>query len=194
MSIQKFSRKSQISTFDNYYFMRISRMWNSVSNTIIFNILKYYNIFQEGKLQHYALGQWLHTRYFELLGTHYDKDHFYIQSTNVDRTLMSAESNLAGMWAPTRDEIWNPSIPWQPVPVHTLPEEMDEILAAKRPCPAFDHELKRYMHTPEFRQLLKKYKPLFEYLTKWSGRKVDTLTGVNNLYNVLWIEELKNMT
>lgn len=107
---------------------------------------------------------------------------------------MSAESNLAGMWTPIKDDVWNPSIAWQPVPVHTIPDELDEILAAKRPCPAFEHELKRYMNTDEYRQLLKRFKPLFEYLTKWSGRKVNTLTGVNNLYDVLMIEELKNMT
>lgn len=149
---------------------------------------------QVGKLQHYELGKWLRTRYGDLIGTHYDKNRFYIQSTNVDRTLMSAESNLAGMWTPTGDDVWNAPMPWQPIPVHTLPEEMDEILSAKRPCPAFDHELKRFENTPEYRQLLTQYRPLFEYLTKWSGRKVKSLTDVNNLYNVLWIEKLKNMT
>lgn len=144
--------------------------------------------------QHYQLGKWLHARYAKLVGPRYDHDNFYIQSTNVDRTLMSAESNLAGMWAPSKEEAFDPSLAWRPIPVHTRPENTDEILAAKRPCPAFDNELKRYMNSAEYRQMEKRFKPLYEYLTKWSGKKVDSFTAVNNLYNNLWIEELKNFT
>ncbi|ERE75346.1 prostatic acid phosphatase [Cricetulus griseus] len=44
----------------------------------------------------------------------------YIRSTDVDRTLMSAMTNLAALFPPEGISIWNPSLPWQPIPVHTV--------------------------------------------------------------------------
>lgn len=107
---------------------------------------------------------------------------------------MSALSNLAGLYAPQGDEIWNRNILWQPIPVHTVPEAMDGILAAKKSCPTYDAELKRYKHTPEFISLNKKFQPLYEYLTENAGRKVDSFTGVQNLYNNLYVEDIYNLT
>lgn len=33
---------------------------------------------------------------------------------------MSAQANLAGLFPPTGDQVWNPDIRWQPIPVHPL--------------------------------------------------------------------------
>lgn len=124
----------------------------------------------------------------------YSKDLFYIQSTDVDRTLMSALSNLAGLFPPTTAQVWNSDMPWQPIPVHTIPEKLDHILAAKRPCPLYDFTLKEYKRSKEYRKLNKHYKSLYNYLTIHSGKKIDSFTAVNNLYNVLFIENLYNLT
>lgn len=70
-----------------------------------------------GKQQLYELGQYLRRRYNVILGAKYSPNKVYIQSTDVDRTLMSAEACLAGLYMPTADEIWNNEILWQPVPV-----------------------------------------------------------------------------
>lgn len=148
-----------------------------------------------GKQQHYELGQYLRQRYNHLLNTTaYSKELIYVQSTDVDRTLMSALSNLAGLFPPDSNQLWNTDIPWQPIPVHTTPETQDYVLAAKKSCPNYDYALKKYKNSPEYKELNKKFKPLYEYLTQHSGKKIDTFTGVNNLYNTLWIENLKNFT
>ncbi|ELW48266.1 Prostatic acid phosphatase [Tupaia chinensis] len=49
----------------------------------------------------------------------------YVQSTDVDRTLMSAMTNLAALFPPEGASVWNPSLLWQPVPVHTVPISED---------------------------------------------------------------------
>lgn len=51
----------------------------------------------------------------------------HVRSTDVDRTLMSAYSNLAGMFPPASSQMWNEKIPWQPIPVHTVPKETDMV-------------------------------------------------------------------
>lgn len=73
------------------------------------------------------MGQWLRKRYGSLLSDTYSKDEIYVRSTDVDRTLMSALSNLAGLYEPVKKDIWNPDIHWQPIPVHTQPEKTDPV-------------------------------------------------------------------
>lgn len=58
-----------------------------------------------------------------------------MRSTDVDRTLMSAQSNLAGLYPPKGQQVWNKDLLWQPIPVHTVPEEEDRILSSHAICP-----------------------------------------------------------
>lgn len=51
----------------------------------------------------------------------------FIRSTDYDRTLMSAEANLAGLYPPERQQMFNPNISWQPIPVHTVPESGERV-------------------------------------------------------------------
>jgi lysosomal acid phosphatase len=83
---------------------------------------------QLGKYQHYELGQWLRHRYSGFLPEAYSREDIYVRSTDVDRTLMSAASNLAGLYPPVGDQIWNKNISWQPIPIHTVPERKDEVI------------------------------------------------------------------
>ena len=53
-----------------------------------------------------------------------------VRSTDVDRTLMSAQCNLAGLYPPEANQSWWPekaNIYWQPIPVHTVPIETDNV-------------------------------------------------------------------
>lgn len=52
---------------------------------------------------------------------------FYIQSTDYDRTIMSAQSYLSGLFPPTSSQIWNPELLWQPIPVHVVTKSTDRV-------------------------------------------------------------------
>ncbi|XP_055614005.1 prostatic acid phosphatase [Uranotaenia lowii] len=147
-----------------------------------------------GKQRHLELGQWLRNRYRSILSDTFSVNEIYIRSTDVDRTLMSAQSNLAGLYPPLNGDVWNPSINWQPIPVHTMPEDIDAVLAAKKSCPAFDKELSRYKHSEDFQAYNKSLESMYEYVTAHVGRKVDSLTTAQNLYSNLHIEDLNNFT
>jgi len=49
----------------------------------------------------------------------------YVRSTNIDRTLLSAYSNLAGMFPSSQSEIGESVFPWQPIPVHSADLDAD---------------------------------------------------------------------
>ena len=51
----------------------------------------------------------------------------YVQSTDLDRAVMSAQSVLAGLYPPVSTDKWDDSINWQPIPVHTVPEDQDDV-------------------------------------------------------------------
>lgn len=154
---------------------------------------KWREFFQVGKQQAYELGAYLRGRYFELInnGT-YHTDNIYVQSTDADRTLMSAAHALAGMFPPTNAQIWNPSLLWQAIPIHTIPKEIDHILSMKRPCPLYDQAFSEYEQSPEISLMLKNNRSLIEYLETHLGRKISTICEIKTIYLVLWVEKLKN--
>ncbi|XP_071454641.1 prostatic acid phosphatase-like [Hetaerina americana] len=148
----------------------------------------------EGKRQHYHLGQFFRRRYENFLSTQYCKEEVHIRSTDVDRTLMSAEANLAGLYPPNGEQIWEPGVVWQPIPIHTLPESLDNVLAAKKPCPRYDEEFKKLQDLPEIKLLNEENKNLYQYLTEKSGKHIHDITSVEYLYNTLTIEKRYNLT
>ena len=40
---------------------------------------------------------------------------------------MSTEAALAALYPPSGHQVWNEDIPWQPIPVHTVPKSMDRV-------------------------------------------------------------------
>ena len=61
-----------------------------------------------------------------------------VRSTDVDRTLMSAMSNLAGLYPPAGYWKWNADLAWQPIPVHTVPQVEDMLLSSHATCPRYN--------------------------------------------------------
>ena len=77
-----------------------------------------------------------------------------MRSTDVDRTLMSALSNLAGLYPPQGNQIWNPDLLWQPIPIHTKPLEDDALLSSHADCPRFKQIYEELMESKVIRGIL----------------------------------------
>lgn len=147
-----------------------------------------------GKQQHYALGQYLRSRYADFLPATYNEEDIYVRSTDVDRTLMSVDANLAGLYPPTENQTWNPALKWQPIPVHTQPENEDAILAMKKPCPRYSALAKKVLLEPPFSDINAANAVLYDYLSYNTGLKIDSLETMEFLYNTLFIEKIYNFT
>lgn len=71
----------------------------------------------------------MRNRYSDFLPIEYSNKDVYVRSTSIDRALMSAAANLAGLYAPDQVQQWNDNVGklWQPIPIHSTPREIDMV-------------------------------------------------------------------
>ncbi|XP_052651114.1 prostatic acid phosphatase-like isoform X3 [Harpia harpyja] len=125
-----------------------------------------------GMLQLFELGQYTRERYSNFLNSTYNRQEFYIQSTDYDRTIMSAQSYLSGLFPPTSSQIWNPELLWQPIPVHILQKSTDRRLHFPLPdCPLFDELQNETQTSSEFQNRIQPYMAIHNYtLPVWATK------------------------
>ena len=76
------------------------------------------------------MGRYLRWRYEKFIDGVYRASDVYAKSSDIDRAIMSGQLVLAGMFPPNTDSpssMWNPSLQWQPVPIHTLSPTEDNV-------------------------------------------------------------------
>uniref|UniRef100_A0A8B9CDL5 acid phosphatase n=1 Tax=Anser brachyrhynchus TaxID=132585 RepID=A0A8B9CDL5_9AVES len=129
-----------------------------------------------GIQQQYELGQYMRRRYSHFLSVVYKQSEIYVQSTDCDQTLMSAQASLAGLYPLTQGQIWNPRILWQPIPVHTVPLSHDNLLYLPfSHCPKYNELLRETFATRDFQRQFKQYRDINNYtLPVWATRGVRT--------------------
>lgn len=118
----------------------------------------------------------------------------YVRSTDRDRTLMSALSSLAGLYTPKGDQLWNPDLAWVPVPVHTIPHDIDLLLNPLSACPAFQKMCEDLMGSKEMKGIIKSFQWLFDYLSEHTGLNVTNLDQIYSIYDALFIGKLHGKT
>lgn len=148
-----------------------------------------------GMLQEYHLGQYLKQMYVDkgFMGAPYSRQQISIRSTNYDRTLMSAYSVLAGLFPPKGDQVWNPGIPWQPIPVHTMPKEEDFLLSTAN-CPSYSEYTENYIRNNSLvEKTLKDNWDLYQYMSKNAGEE-PTWEGMFRVLDPIFCQYVSNKT
>lgn len=136
------------------------------------------------------MGKWFRRRYEQILSGRYSANDVYVQSTDVDRAIMTAQTNLAALYKPTWDEVWDENLDWQPVPVHTIPAEFDYTLYCQRKCKRYDHAYRKYeKRSNEVQKILSDNKDLLAYWSDKCGLKLRKIKHVHKLYKTLSIEQ-----
>ncbi|XP_029645989.1 prostatic acid phosphatase [Octopus sinensis] len=147
-----------------------------------------------GKLQQYHLGKFLRQRYNGFLNETYIHDEINVQSSAVQRCLMSAYSNLAGLYPPDGGQIWNSNISWQPIPVSMIPTEEDSTLQISKDCPRYDMLKEQELKTHAIKEEEKKNKPFYKFLSRVTGGPKENISYVWMLADTLICERHHNFS
>jgi hypothetical protein len=154
--------------------------------------------------EHVVLGGRLRKHYIDemqFLNASYHRDEIYVRSTDVDRTLISAISNLIGFYGQSpRVDIDYPSVSgwpgnYQPIPVHTVDDLTDNIANPDAECPRQLAVIRAMNQTPEFAEVMKNRTELFQSLSNLTGEKIVSPIDIDfypfwTLHDALYIEQL----
>lgn len=123
-----------------------------------------------GMRAHYNLGRRLRKRYVDtgFLSLSYKQDEIYVRSTDVDRTLMSATSQLSGLYPPGSPTNYDVRVQFgkdplhdkegglphafQPIPIHTVEKAFDDLLLVGANCPRHTDLMRKHHQSQEFKQ------------------------------------------
>ncbi|XP_034985824.2 prostatic acid phosphatase-like [Zootoca vivipara] len=152
-----------------------------------------------GMRQQYQLGKFIKERYKDFLSDEYKRNEIYVRSTDYDRTIMSAQANLAGLFPPKKNQIWNKEIAWQPIPVHTVPLSEERLLyyPVRAACPKFGKLLKETLGSKTVQEKLKSHMSLLGQMAANLGYEVTDLLDFNshklwNAYDALLVQKKHN--
>ncbi|KAF3706345.1 Lysosomal acid phosphatase [Channa argus] len=150
---------------------------------------------QEGMRQHYELGQFLRKRYTGFLNKFYDRNEVLVLSTDYDRTLMSAQSTLAGLYPPSGRQIFMKGLKWQPIPVHAVPKSQEKLLLFPLGnCPRYQQLMNETHQTQEFLTFTATYKNLMDLVEKKAGFNKTEVNYVWGVQDTLFCQSLHNMS
>ncbi|XP_077291034.1 prostatic acid phosphatase-like [Arctopsyche grandis] len=146
-----------------------------------------------GKQQLYNLGVTMRKRYSGYLPDDYDDNDIYIKSSAKSRTLMSAYTFLAGLYPPTPKQTWNSNIAWQPIPVNSLPRELDPMLAMKKPCSEYDKHFKAMQESSEYQKLNDSLRDIYGNMSLYTKDSINSIRIVEDLYTSLIIQKQNDL-
>ncbi|NXC25155.1 PPAP phosphatase, partial [Campylorhamphus procurvoides] len=152
-----------------------------------------------GMQQLFELGQYVRKRYSSFLNSTYNRQEFYIQSTDYDRTIMSAQSYLSGLFPPTSSQIWNPELLWQPIPVHIFQKSERRLNFPLPDCPRFDELQSETQTSREFQNRIQPYMDFIQTMAVNTGLELNNLKILDNFqlwntYDTLHCEGIHNYT
>ncbi len=153
-----------------------------------------------GMQQEYNLGVMLRDKYmkqYKLLPFEYDSAVMYVRSSDTNRTLMSAQSLLIGLYplgsGPFLAGTDNEALPsgFQPIPIHTVAKADDDLLLPNTTSPMSATLLNKYVFSSKpWQDKSNKVKDKLPRWSKITGLDIKTLANLISLGDTLYIRQL----
>lgn len=156
-----------------------------------------------GMSQSYALGSWLRDTYITnahlLSSSRYRADDITVWSTNVDRTLMTAQSVLMGLYPNgTSQAAWNDitnryGLPTgaQPIPIHTA-DFFDYVFQAVDICPEYSERLQALYVSAEWKDHVQTYDSFMNWFKSTTGLTWASYVDFYNFYDTTMVSKFHN--
>lgn len=130
----------------------------------------------------------MRARYDSFLSPKYNRNEIKVYSADNDTSLMSAQCNLAGLYKLESADEWQPKLPWDPVPIHTRPEESDMLVAMEAPCPKYDRLYAEVKEDDYFVNVIyRENAKFFKSLSEKTGWDIQDIEYIRALYSILYI-------
>lgn len=149
-----------------------------------------------GMQQQYELGSKFRERYIVqtgLLPEHFEPETVYIRSTDYERTLMSAQSCMMGLYPPGTGPHAALPYSFQPVPIFSADYRYDDVIAKYVDDDEHNRLMQRYaFSTIEWQQKDSELRPQY---TRWSqmiGIEIDTLDDLDDIGDTLYDYQINN--
>ncbi|CAL1677640.1 unnamed protein product [Lasius platythorax] len=147
----------------------------------------------QGKLTEYRIGTMLRQRYNEFLRSIYHPHDIYAVSTDTDRTKMSLQLMLAGLYPPDTIQTWNSDLRWLAIPTHYVPKRVDMLLKPEN-CSIYKTALTEVKKMKEVRDKIAIYKDFFKFFSEKTGLVTEEPLPVYEVYNLLTAQKTMNLT
>lgn len=144
-----------------------------------------------GKRQHYKLGEYLRERYTPFITS--NPREVRARSSAKDRTLASAQLNLAAFFRPNEDWTFIDDLPWQPIPIFSDPPKEDGMLYEGSFCPAAKLEQERIRDSPAGQEYISQFTEIFRHVTQHSGMNVTDWDSAADIFSTLAIEKRRGL-
>jgi len=138
-----------------------------------------------GYTQHLSLGTNLRNLYvntYQFLNPDLDQSEVALRSTDIPRTLQSAQANLMGLYPPGTPEGGVPV-----VDIFTMDTKTEYIYPNDDLCPRGRQLLQTIMESPEVKEYEKSKRPVLEQIANALGVKVDQLPGWSNMFDAFHV-------
>ncbi|XP_015121187.1 venom acid phosphatase Acph-1, partial [Diachasma alloeum] len=138
----------------------------------------------KGKQRVYELGIYIREQYGQFLGNIYYPKVVFARSTYYDRTKMSLQLVMAGIFPPALEQKWNLELNWQPVVVNYVPPGNDSLMLFYR-FSKFKEEYDTVKRLPGVRKEIEKFSDFGKNLSEWTGASITDIEHFNFIYHSL---------
>lgn len=142
---------------------------------------------KKGKWQLYTTGQALRQKYDSFFGELYSTNKFYFVSTDIERTILSAELLAAGIFPPVSYQKWSDTVDWQPIPIWPDNNRIDKtiVFLNSTVCPRFQNDKRHVLYQCEMKSELLQ---LYSLLSQYVGTEVNSTDQIFQLWDILSCE------